>query len=384
MLSGISKLNERGILALILPLELLQVKFTDEIRTLLKDEFQRIEIFTFNDLQFKECKGQDTVLLIAYKEHINSGTYYTNISSLSDLEDNNYLFYQNTALSNSDKKWTHHFITPDEYDFLEILKNRLDNVSFYVNNKAGIVTAANDYFIVDDETVQNYNLQDYARPILQKGFFVNGSVSFNEGGFQNLVRENKPTYLLDFNGLNEKLLTEEIKEYLAIGIERDIHKRYKCKQRIHWYKVPNIAEIPQAFFFKRAHGYPKLLCNEANVLVTDSAYKIEIKNGYEINDFIFSFYNSLTLAFAELEGRYYGGGVLELTPNEFRVLPIPYVQVDDFDAFRTVFEGKRTIEDVLNEYNYRILNTALGLNQDQINKIELIRQKLVNKRQRVN
>ena len=35
----------------------------------------------------------------------------------------------------------------------------------------------------------------------------------------------------------------------------------------------------------------------------------------------YSFYNSLTLLYAEIAGRFYGGGVLELSPKEFRSLP---------------------------------------------------------------
>lgn len=382
LVSGITKLQENGILAMILPLELLQVKFTEEIRTLLISEFQRIEIFTFNELQFQECKGQDTVLLIGYKVHENQGTFYTNINDLVDLENYNYTFYENTALANSDRKWTHHFITPEEYEFLEGLKNRLYDVTHYIDNKAGIVTAANNYFIVNNEVVQTYNFQDFAKPIVQKGFFVNGSVTFNKDDFDALIEECKPTYLLDFNSLSDNEITPEMEYYFNIGVQLELPLRFKCRQRERWYKVPNIATIPQAFFFKRAHEYPKLLRNDADVLVTDSAYKIEVKEGYELNNFIFSFYNSLTLAFAELDGRYYGGGVLELTPNELRVLPIPYINCDNFEEYISEFKNKTSIKEILNKYNYRILNGTLGLTVVEIDKIEIIRQKLINKRHR--
>jgi adenine-specific DNA-methyltransferase len=49
-------LKKDGILAYVLPSELLQVKFAEEIREFLKKNFERIEIFTFNDLMF-DCKG---------------------------------------------------------------------------------------------------------------------------------------------------------------------------------------------------------------------------------------------------------------------------------------------------------------------------------------
>ena len=61
-------LAKNGVLAFVLPSELLQVKFAEEIREYLKVEFERIEIFTFNDLMF-ECKGQDTIVLFAYKKN---------------------------------------------------------------------------------------------------------------------------------------------------------------------------------------------------------------------------------------------------------------------------------------------------------------------------
>lgn len=382
LISGISKLKKDGILAFILPLELLQVKFTEEIRNLLIKEFQRIEIFTFNELQFQECKGQDTVLLIGYKRNHNPGTYYTNIESFEDLENGNYKFYENTALANSDRKWTHHFITPKEYEFLGKLKNRLHAASHYMNNKAGIVTAANNYFIVNNEIIEKYNFQNFAKPIVQKGFFVNGSVTFNRENLQTLKTGGKPTFLLDFNSLTDDEVTPKMTEYFNYGIEQKLHLRFKCKQRNRWYKVPNISTVPQAFFFKRAHEYPKLLRNDADVLVTDSAYKIEIKEGFNLNDFIFSFYNSLTLAFAELEGRYYGGGVLELTPNELRVLPIPYTDCNNFEEFAEDFKNKTSIKDILEKYNYQILHKTLNLTPNEISKIEKIRQKLINKRHR--
>ncbi len=88
------------------------------------------------------------------------------------------------------------------------------------------------------------------------------------------------------------------------------------------------------------------------------------------------------MAFAELEGRYYGGGVLELTPNEFRVLPIPMASHNDFTSYKKDFKGKNDIEDVLLKYNNQILNNSLNLNLEEINRIELIRKKLVNKRHR--
>ena len=382
LISSISKLQKDGLLAFVLPLELLQVKFTEEIRDLLKKSFDRIEIFMFDKLQFLECKGQDTVLLIGYKKHKTPGTFYTTIKSMEELQNRSFRLYSNESVSESNKKWTHHFITPEEHAFLENIKKELNIVSNYVDNKAGIVTAANNYFIIDKETLDKYELKEYAKPIVQKGFFVNGSVAFNNYDYSKLIKENKPAFLLDFNDLDIENIPSNVQDYIALGEKEELQERFKCRQRKNWYQVPNIAKQSKAFFFKRAHEYPKLLKNEANVFVTDSAYNVTVKNNYNLNDFIFSFYNSLTLTFAELEGRYYGGGVLELTPNEFRVLPMPMAIQNDFSSYKKDFKDKQEIEDVLFKYNLQVLNSSLTLNLEEINKIESIRKKLVNKRHR--
>ena len=109
-----------------------------------------------------------------------------------------------------------------------------------------------------------------------------------------------------------------------------------------------------------------------------------MKDNWDLNSFIFSFYNSLTLVFAETNGRYYGGGVLELTPSEFKKLPIPFFSIDtnEFENFTNEFENKKNIEEILSKYDRKILKQVLNLNDYEINKIQNIRKKLINKRMR--
>ena len=144
-------LAKNGVLAFVLPSELLQVKFAEEVREYLKKEFQRIEIFTFNDLMF-ECKGQDTIVLFAYKKADQKGEYFTNISSKESLNQNSFVLKNNNLLVESKVKWTHHFLTSDELTFIDSLKKELNTVNDYSDSKPGIVTAANKFFIIDKET----------------------------------------------------------------------------------------------------------------------------------------------------------------------------------------------------------------------------------------
>jgi hypothetical protein len=76
---------------------------------------------------------------------------------------------------------------------------------------------------------------------------------------------------------------------------------------------------------KRSHRFPRLLLNIAGAFTTDTIYRGEMRDQYKtrIRDFIAGFHNSLTLLSAELEGRTYGGGVLELVPGEVARLLVP-------------------------------------------------------------
>jgi hypothetical protein len=76
--------------------------------------------------------------------------------------------------------------------------------------------------------------------------------------------------------------------------------------------------------WKRAHNIPRLVLNRAGAYTTDTAYRIKPLRA-TAEALVFSFVNSLTCLTAEMEGRHYGGGVLELVPSEIERLLLPVV-----------------------------------------------------------
>ena len=70
---------------------------------------------------------------------------------------------------------------------------------------------------------------------------------------------------------------------------------------------------------KRAHHFPRLVLNRADAYTTDTAYRIFPKEN-QAESLVYSFVNSLTCLTAEIEGRHYGGGVLELVPSEMEAV----------------------------------------------------------------
>lgn len=73
---------------------------------------------------------------------------------------------------------------------------------------------------------------------------------------------------------------------------------------------------------KRSHDTPRLILNCVGAYTTDTAYRIRALRG-TAQGLVYGFFNSLTALSAELEGRHYGGGVLELVPSEIEKLLLP-------------------------------------------------------------
>ena len=65
---------------------------------------------------------------------------------------------------------------------------------------------------------------------------------------------------------------------------------------------------------------------------------------------IYYFTNSLTLALCEYNGRFYGGGVGELVPNEFKSLNIPYLKIREeaLSHLDMLFRNKKDICEIIN------------------------------------
>ncbi len=380
LLKSIEHLSDSGIIAFVLPTEILQVKYAEEIRTLLHDTFKRLEIITFRKLAFDNIE-QDTVVLFAYKnaDLHSSGIYIFEVDNLDQLKSSD-ISFTHLPEASIHQKWITGILTEKEILLAESYFQKSIKSSDCCLSYAGIVTGANDYFILDENKIRSNDLTKLSKKILKKSSFVSSSVDFSIEDFDKLSVEGKGCYLLDTNGVNK--FSNSTNSYFNEGVKQGINSRYKCEKRSRWHDVPGIKK-DKAFFFKRSYDYPKCIRNSADVYVTDTAYQIQMKQGYLVENFIFSFYNSLTLLAAEMHGRYYGGGVLELTPNEFKSLPVPYITCDDFDQFAKDFKTKSNIDDILERNDELILIQGIGMSQIEVKQIQQAYKKMKKRRMRI-
>jgi len=86
----------------------------------------------------------------------------------------------------------------------------------------------------------------------------------------------------------------------------------------------------------------------------------------------------LSLAFSEIVGRSYGGGVLELMPSEAEKILLPY-QTDNADLLATIdkmMREKKSIDEILKITNKQILKDGYGFTDKEIKLADSIWKKL--------
>ncbi len=373
-----------GKIGFVLPAEILQVSFAQQLRKFLASFYNKINIISFEKLVFPDIQ-QEVVLLLCEKnatalhniEHIE----LRDASELKNL-DVSRLKSPQKKIDFKSNKWTFYFLEQEEIDFLEHIahEKNLPTLGKFARVEVGITTGSNDFFTVPLQTVEEYNLHAYAKPMVGRSVQVN-SVVFTDDDWLKNKTSTARAHLLVFQG-NEHLAQQEgASRYIAQGEALGIHKGYKTSIRDNWFVVPSL-KVSDALFIRRNNLYPRLIINEAGAYTTDTMHRVFLKPGVNLRAFTASYYNSLSLAFSEVSGRSHGGGVLELMPNEAERILLPYSDKNAalLPQIDKLIREKTPIDEVLKVTNQIILRGHFGLTDKEIGLAHSIWKKLSSRR----
>lgn len=327
ILSSMELLRPGGRLAMVVPSEIVHVMHAQSLRTYLGEQCRRIVIVDPQEIWF-EGTLQGVVLLMAEKKESpdvhGEGLGIHRVSGRDFLQrDPEEVFNAPKAINGKtvEGKWTRALLSSSTLSLLEKVESdgRFCRFADAATVDVGIVTGANKFFLVTDEVVRQNGLSKWAHPMFGRSDHCPG-VIYDDAQHERNAATGKPT---NFLWMPDTSVEKSAKgrAYIKSGESENLHERYKCRIRSPWYAVPSVYST-EVGMLKRSHDTPRLILNRAGAYTTDTAYRIRALRG-KAETLVYGFLNGLTALSAELEGRHYGGGVLELVPSEIEKLLLP-------------------------------------------------------------
>jgi len=380
-------LKEGGRLAMVIPAELLQVSYAADLRRFLSANYTRLTIFTFRRLVFGDIQ-QEVILLCGERGKANGEDAWirtVELTGLSEILSHNHTEFERAELKTMDhssEKWTQYFLAKGELDLIRRVRThpKLIRLGDVASVDVGIVTGQNDFFVLTKTRAAQLGLRRYTLPLATRSAQLKGTV-FTTRDWETLRDLDAPALLLRLPRKQAGELADAAMRYVNWGEKQGFHKGFKCRIRKPWHFVPSVWN-PDAFLLRQIHGYPKLVLNRANATCTDTIHRVKFKDQREGPRIATAFLNSLTFAFAEIIGRSYGGGVLELEPNEADNLPLPLAGAEALKL--KVADGwlrdRQEIEGLLERHDRVLLGESLGLGREEMLTLRRIWAKLRDRR----
>ncbi len=379
-------LSENGKIAFVIPAEILQVAYAEDLRLFLSKNLAKITLITFEQLVFPGIE-QEIVVFIGEKDSEEKGIRIIEMNDLFgfekiDLQQNGFQKMQHVK-----EKWTRYFTTAKEMDLIQSIRTdkRFTRFADYGLINVGITTGNNGYFSISEKTCDEYDLENVTLPLIGRSSHAHGIFFTNEDWEMNKA-SGKSARLISFPDIPIEDYPDRHKAYITLGEEAGENEGYKCSIRERWYIVPSVW-VPDAFFLRRNNLYPKFVLNRCNAVSTDTMHRMKFNPGVKPENILLAYYNSISFAFTEICGRSYGGGVLEILPGEMGNIMLPKLDCIDEKTCQSLLKridaivrANDDIEKALDIVDKVILIDALGVNVEWCEKGRAIWKKMQRRR----
>jgi adenine-specific DNA methylase len=315
--------RDGGRVGLVLPAELLQVGYAAPLREFLLTRYREITLVTFARLLFDGIL-QEVVLFCGVVGAGPARIRTIGLGDADELDSADLDVDSAPALLHEKEKWTQYFLDPATIELLRRLKQSgaLVRLGSLADVDVGIVTGRNSFFTFTDTQADELGLRPYCVPLVSRSSQLSGLVYDTDCRVSDIATGHR-TWLLD---APEHPADPALAAHIGEGESAGVHRGYKCSIRTPWWRTPSLW-VPDLFMLRQIHLAPRLTVNAAAATSTDTVHRVRLIGAPESRDdpraLAAVFHNSATFAFAEIMGRSYGGGILELEPREAEQLPIP-------------------------------------------------------------
>lgn len=305
-----------GRVAMVVPAELLSVGYAGPLREWLAGELSSLTLVTFRRLLFPV--QQKTVLLMGERGRGPAAVSVAAVGGPEDL-DTGVPAAVDAALPPGAAKWTRLWLSRRQRGLLEDIERSgtFPRLGALASVDVGIVTGANRFFVLRPSEARRRRLRRWCVPLVGRSAQLPAR-RLDDGAWQALAGADDPCLLVDLPAR----LPAAGRAYVEEGERAGVAEGYKCRIRLPaWWRVPSVW-APDAFLLRQIHARPRLVTNPAGAVCTDTIHRVRVRPGTDPEQLAEAVEHPLTWAFAEVLGRSYGGGVLELEPSEAEALPL--------------------------------------------------------------
>lgn len=382
-----ASLRDGGRLALVLPAELLQVSYAAQLRSYLTDRFRSIHLVSCNELFFSNAE-QEVILLLAdgARQPADESTCQVTLTALATVAE---IVGQPVAqllrgaspktIKHDSEKWLKYFLSNAEIGLMRALRasDQTTTLKTFADVNVGVVTGRNDFFVLRRSEADRFEVLNYTVPLVSRSVHLKGA-KIDSSDWRRLAKADERVHLLDLEPLNGSKLTAALDGYIQRGEQMKVHQGYKCSIRSPWYAVPAVWR-PDAFVFRQIYDFPRIVLNSADATATDTIHRMKCRANPK--ETVANTYTHLTAASAEIEGRSYGGGVLELEPTEATNLLMPAKLCDAMpvDKCDELIRQDR-LADVLHHNDRAVLRAQVGLSARECAQLRAIWEKMRDRR----
>lgn len=320
-------LENGGISCWLVPSEFMDVNYGDAVRRFLleKVDLLRIHRFDENSLQFKDALVSSSVVFFRNTPPTDKPVEFTfsgNISKPLKVR-----FIDRQTLSNT-KKWNPLFKESN-------VDNKSDfelKIGDFFEVKRGIATGCNQFFIVDANTVERYDIpKEFLTPILPRPKKVQGNIIKSMDGLPVL---DEKLFLFSsnegFDIIRQKY--SGVAQYLREGLKKKVNEGYICSRHDPWYSCEKRRPAPFVIPYMGRHTSEKqmfrFILNESDAIATNGylmmyprkEYAYLLKDKKILHD-VWQQLNNIPMQAFERQGRTYGGGLHKIEPKELLNLP---------------------------------------------------------------
>jgi type I restriction-modification system DNA methylase subunit len=279
-----------------------------------------------------------------------------------------------------EEKWGRYLRAPTIY--YKILYHpkvtKLGKIAFI---RRGITSGANEFFYLDREKIKLWSIEEeYLRPIVVSPREMRIEINPNDIDQWVLFVHKSKEELSGTNVLKYIQWGEEVETRIKGGTSggsliKGFHNLSTVKSRKLWYDV-GVREPAPILRSRRIWERCIYFLNRANALANDSLYEIHPFDRENVEVLAGILNSSIAALISELEGRFYGGGVLELEiyetknmtvidPNKLSLIEKQKIK----KAFSKVCEAQNKGDEKLEQEAQRDLDDdvfdVLGLTEDE-------------------